>query len=71
MIFDFQSLFDKVKQLTEMAQSLRSENASLRNEIAVLVDHNAKLEQRMQEAHDRVAKLIDQLPTADTNREAA
>ncbi|MBM3365075.1 MAG: DUF904 domain-containing protein [Betaproteobacteria bacterium] len=71
MIFDFQSLFDKVKHLTEMAQSLRSENASLRNEIAVLVDHNAKLEQRMQEAHDRVAKLIDQLPTPETNREAA
>jgi FtsZ-binding cell division protein ZapB len=64
MIFDFQSLFDKVKQLTDMAQSLRSE-------IAVLVDHNAKLEQRMQEAHDRVAKLIEQLPAAETDREAA
>lgn len=71
MIFDFQSLFDKVKQLTDMAQSLRSENASLRNEIAVLVDHNAKLEKRMQEAHDRVAKLIEQLPAAETDREAA
>jgi cell division protein ZapB len=71
MIFDFQSLFDKVKQLTDMAQSLRSENASLRNEIALLVDHNAKLEQRMQEAHDRVAKLIEQLPAAETDREAA
>ncbi|MEY3694468.1 MAG: hypothetical protein RL083_293 [Pseudomonadota bacterium] len=71
MIFDFQSLFDKVKQLTDMAQSLRSENASLRNEIAVLVDHNAKLEQRMQEAHDRVAKLIEQLPATETDREAA
>jgi len=54
-----------------MAQSLRSENASLRNEIAVLVDHNAKLEQRMQEAHDRVAKLIEQMPAAETDREAA
>ena len=71
MILDFQSLFDKVKQLTDMAQSLRSENASLRNEIALLVDHNAKLEQRMQEAHDRVAKLIEQLPAAETDREAA
>jgi uncharacterized protein (TIGR02449 family) len=71
MIFDFQSLFDKVKQLTDMAQSLRSENASLRNEIAVLVDHNVKLEQRMQEAHDRVEKLIEQLPAAETDGEAA
>ncbi|NDC09684.1 MAG: DUF904 domain-containing protein [Oxalobacteraceae bacterium] len=71
MIFDFQSLLDKVKQLAEMAQTLRGENAALRREIAALAEQNTRLEQRMQEAHDRVAKLIDRLPGADADREAA
>ena len=71
MIFDFQSLLDKVKQLAEMAQTLRGENAALRREVAALAEQNTRLEQRMQEAHDRVAKLIDRLPGADADREAA
>ena len=54
MIFDFQSMLDKVKQLAEMAQTLRSENAALRSEVAALTDQNARLEQRMQEAHGLV-----------------
>ncbi len=71
MIFDFQSMLDKVKQLAEMAQTLRSENAALRSEVAALTEQNTQLGQRMQEAHDRVAKLIDSLPSADADREAA
>ena len=71
MVFDFQSLLDKVKQLAEMSQSLRIENAALRTELAALADQNARLEQRMQEAHDRVTKLIYRLPSADVDREAA
>jgi hypothetical protein len=50
---------------------LRGENAALRREIAALAEQNTRLEQRMQEAHDRVAKLIDRLPGADADREAA
>ena len=71
MIFDFQSMLDKVKQQAEMAQTLRSENAALRSEVAALTEQKAGLEQRMQEAHDRVEKLIDRLPSADADREAA
>jgi uncharacterized protein (TIGR02449 family) len=71
MIFDFQSMLDKVKQLAEMAQTLRSENTALRSEVAALTEQNTQLGQHMQEAHDRVAKLIDRLPSADADREAA
>ena len=71
MIFDFNSLLDKVRQLAELSQALRSENAALRSELATMADQNARLEQRMQEAHDRVAKLIDALPVAAADQEAA
>ncbi len=71
MVFDFNSLLDKVRQLVELAQALRSENAALRSELASMADQNARLEQRMQEAHDRVAKLIDALPDTDADQEAA
>ncbi len=71
MIFDFNSLLDKVRQLVELSQALRSENAALRSELASLSDQNASLEQRMHEAHDRVAKLIAALPAADADQEAA
>ncbi len=65
MIFDFHSLLDKVKQLVELTQALRSENAALRAEFTRLTDENARLAQRMQEAHDRVARLMASLPAAD------
>ncbi len=73
MIFDFNSLLDKLRQLVELSQALRSENAALRSELASLSDQNARLEQRMQEAHERVARLIDALPVgeADADQEAA
>jgi predicted nucleic acid-binding Zn-ribbon protein len=71
MIFDFNSLLDKVRQLVELSQALRSENAALRSELASLSDQNVRLEKRMQEAHERVARLIDALPSADADQEAA
>ncbi len=74
MVFDFNSLLDKVRQLVELSHALRGENASLRSELALLKIENARLAQRMNEAHDRVTRLIASLPadTDDTiDREAA
>ncbi len=63
MISDFSKLSDKVNQLAELVISLRSENIALqKHAVSVTVD-NAELTRRMQEAHDRVAALMDRLPS--------
>lgn len=71
MVPDFTSLLEKVRQLAELSHALRRENASLRGELATLADENAQLAARMKEAHERVAALIDRLPSAATDQEAA
>jgi regulator of replication initiation timing len=71
MISDFTSLLDKVRQLAELSQALRSENAALRGELATLSEENVRLSARMKEAHDRVAGLIDKLPAAAHDGESA
>ncbi len=74
MVFDFNSLLDKVTQLIELSHSLRGENAALRSELASLKIENARLALRMHEAHDRVSRLIESLPAEATDtidREAA
>ncbi len=71
MISDFTSLLEKVRQLAELAQALRSENVALRSELATLSDDNARLAAQMKEARERVAALIAKLPTAATDQEAA
>ena len=64
MLFAFHSLLDKVRQLAELAHALRGENAALRADLARLTAENTRLAQRMQEAHDRVARLMAALPAA-------
>ena len=70
MLPDFSSLLDKVRQLAELSQSLRRENADLRASMAALTEENARLSARMKEAHDRVAALIDAMPIP-SDQEAA
>ena len=62
MISDFELLAQKVGELAELAHALRRENADLRAQIATLGAENGDLEQRMRQAHERVAALLHQLP---------
>lgn len=72
MISDFELLAEKVARLAELAHALRSENAGLRNDLMSLTTQNADLQQRMHQAHDRVAALLAQLPAEALNdKEAA
>ncbi len=71
MVSDFTSLLDKVTQLAELSQALRSENAALRGELATLADEHSRLTARMKEAHDRVESLLGALPTEVDDAEAA
>lgn len=65
MISDFHQLAEKISQLAELTQSLRSENAELRLTSATLAAENADLANRMQQAHDRVAALLENIPAPD------
>lgn len=66
---EFLALHEKVDQLAELARALRRENAELRLRCASLSADNAALESRMQEAHQRVALLLEKLP--DPNQQEA
>ncbi|WP_353153199.1 DUF904 domain-containing protein [Herminiimonas fonticola] len=70
MISDFHQLSDKISQLAELTQSLRSENADLRIKSIALAAENAELARRMREAHERVAALLEKIPTPEQDEEA-
>ncbi|WP_338766302.1 hypothetical protein [Massilia sp. METH4] len=72
MIADFQELSDKIEQLAELTQSLRRENAQLRQANAALVAENLGHQKRLAEAHARVSALLEHIPpleSADANPE--
>lgn len=71
MVSDFTTLLDKVRQLAELSQALRSENAALRGELATMADEHSRLSARMKEAHDRVETLLGALPADLSDEEAA
>lgn len=71
MISDFHQLSEKISQLAALTQSLRSENADLRLKSVALAAENAELARRMQEAHERVAALLESIPTPEQDEEAA
>lgn len=62
MISEFQELSDKIGLLAEMTHALRRENAHLRQANAALSAENAVYVQRMGEAQQRVALLLDKIP---------
>ncbi len=69
MISEFHLLSEKVSELAALAQSLRRENAELRQASAVLAADNVELARRMQQAHDRVAALLETIPAAAQDEE--
>ena len=62
MISEFQELSDKIDLLAEMTHALRRENAYLRQANAALGAENAMYVQRMGEAQQRVAALLEKIP---------
>ena len=69
MISEFELLADKVERLASLAHALRLENGVLRRNSAELAAENKDMQQRMLEAHQRVATLLAQLPVDDTNED--
>jgi cell division protein ZapB len=71
MISDFDQLSEKIRQLAELAQSLRRENADLRCQVSALTAEKAELTTRMQQAHQRVSTLLEAIPVTVSDRELA
>ena len=71
MISDFHQLSEKIGKLAELAQSLRRENAELRVQAAALTVENADLQQRIEEAHQRVTVLLKNIPAPEPDEEVA
>jgi cell division protein ZapB len=69
MISDFNQLSEKIGQLAEMAHALRRENAALRLNAVELTAENADLQQRIEEAHQRVTALLERIPVPDADEE--
>jgi uncharacterized protein (TIGR02449 family) len=65
MISEFQDLSDKIARLAEMTESLRRENAQLRQSTKLLSEVNAAYVQRLTEAQQRVEALLAQLPAPE------
>ena len=65
MLFDFDSLTEKINQLVDMTLLLRRENAELRTRNAELVNEHKIMSDRMEQARERVTVLIGSLPNAE------
>lgn len=71
MISEFELLAEKVDRLAGLTHALRLENVELRRNAVALSAENKDLQQRMQEAHQRVAALLAQLPDENANDDDA
>lgn len=71
MLSDFHFLSEKIRQLAELAQSLRRENAELRTQMSAMAAENAELSERMLQAHRRVSALLEKIPLSEQDEEAA
>lgn len=62
MISEFHDLSDKIDRLAELTQSLRRENATLRQSNALLAAENEAFMERLSEAQRRVEALLARIP---------
>lgn len=67
MISELQQLAKKVDQTTLLIQTMRTENADLRSQLTELTNTNAELRERIQQAHDRVTNVLNNVPSHTPN----
>jgi FtsZ-binding cell division protein ZapB len=69
MISEFNDLSDKIDRLAELTQSLRRENATLRQSNAILAAENVAFMERLSEAQRRVEALLATIPPEPSDEE--
>jgi cell division protein ZapB len=61
---ELQALETKLAQLIAVTRKLRTENQSLRQQLAQQVDDNRRTNARLDEAAKRLESLLEQIPEA-------
>lgn len=69
MTSEFDELSEKIQRLADLTQSLRQDNAELRRTVSRLAAENEDLAGRMQQAHQRVAALLEKIPASESGQE--
>jgi cell division protein ZapB len=69
MISEFHQLSEKIDQLAALTHALRRENAELRLRATGLQSENEELARRINEAHQRVAALLEKFPALPQGQE--
>ncbi|MGE5758362.1 MAG: hypothetical protein ACM3W8_05805 [Sideroxydans sp.] len=59
---ELDALDQKLAQLVQLTQRLRAENLQLRQEVAAAVSQQRKSQDKVNEAAQRLEKLLSQLP---------
>jgi cell division protein ZapB len=59
---DLKTLEDKIGQLVELTQRLRSDNRGLRQELAQAVSDNKRMGEKVDAAKVRLEALLERLP---------
>lgn len=59
---EFQDFESKLNHFVQLFQRLRSENNELRQQLAMKTDEMRRLEEKLDQARDRVEGLLKQLP---------
>lgn len=59
---EFNALDEKVQQLVQLCQRLRRDNTALRQQLASAKNENARLNEKISIAAERLETLIDQVP---------
>jgi cell division protein ZapB len=59
---ELDALDQKLTQLVQLTQRLRAENLQLRQDVAAAVSHQRKSQDKVNEAAQRLEKLLSQLP---------
>jgi cell division protein ZapB len=62
---ELKSLEEKLNQMIELCQRLRSDNQELRQQLAAAMDQTKRLEEKITSAMSRLEGLLSQMPAED------
>ena len=62
---DLKALEDKISQFVELAQRLRADNSTLRQQLAQAMNENRRLSEKVDSAKARLEALLERMPEVE------